>query len=96
MPPDARRGTTPVPTPPPDQRTFGSVSATPARTGTPVIPPSAYPAYEVHDDETPSTSTPELIKVARKKKKGGVSTGKKKRAKDNDAATEAAGTPEAG
>lgn len=85
MPPGANK-TVSTP-PPPEQKP--SPFATPARSGTPVIPPPSYPAYEV-DDEVQRTSTPELIKVTRVKKKG-ISTGKKKRTKDSSVVVEGVG-----
>lgn len=75
MPPDAAKPVNSTPHTPEQKPT---PSATPVRSGTPVIPPSSYPVYEV--DEIQS-STPELIKVTRIKKKG-TTTGKKKRAKN--------------
>ncbi|KAI5116434.1 hypothetical protein M0805_000213 [Coniferiporia weirii] len=78
-----------------------SSASSSSRAPTPVIPPPAYPAYEV-DDEPPNASTPELIKVTRVKKKKvagtatgtgtGTGTAKKKRAKEG--VVDAPGTPE--
>lgn len=77
MPPNAVKK--PIPSTPGQAATPSFVS-TPARSGTPVVPPSSYPAYEL-DDDIPRTNTPELIKVTRVKKKG-TGTGKKKRTKE--------------
>ena len=47
----------------------GSVSSTPARSGTPAGPATAFQLYEVNDDDVRTPSTPEPIKVKSKKKK---------------------------
>ncbi|KAL5536063.1 APL5 [Sanghuangporus sanghuang] len=99
MPPEATKQATPLstPTPPPSgPKPRGSGQVTPARAASPAIPPPSFPTYEVHDDEIPTTASPELIKVmkVKKKKVGGTSTGKKKRLKDNDATpSDSVGTP---
>ncbi|EJC98671.1 Adaptor protein complex AP-3 delta subunit [Fomitiporia mediterranea MF3/22] len=99
MPPDALKRDTPVPTHTPtipEQKPYVSGSSTPARTSSPAIPPSSFQVYEVHDDETPNTSNPELIKVTKvKKKKAGGTTGKKKRAKEEDVVAGSVGSPAA-
>ncbi|KAL5494662.1 APL5 [Sanghuangporus weigelae] len=99
MLPTATKQATPLstPTPPPSgPKPRGSGSVTPARAASPAILPPSFPTYEVHDDEIPTTAGPELIKVTKVKKKkgGGMSTGKKKRVKDNGAApSDSVGTP---
>ncbi|KAH8101043.1 Adaptor protein complex AP-3 delta subunit [Phellopilus nigrolimitatus] len=86
MPPEAVKQTIAPPSPFEQKPS----SATPARSGTPVMPPPSFPPYEV-DDEVPNTSNPELVKVARIRKKKGTGTGKKKRVKDSADSVEALG-----
>ncbi|THH03450.1 hypothetical protein EW145_g6241 [Phellinidium pouzarii] len=90
MPPDAAKRA--VPTSPSSEPKPSPITKTPARTGTPVLPPPLHPAYEL-DDEAPNTSQPELIKVTRAKKKKVAGTGKKRRAKDLEGTVEATSTP---
>lgn len=54
-----------------------SQASTPARNGSPAIPPSQFPPYEV--DDAANSSNPEPITVTKVKKK---KTGKKKLVKD--------------